>query len=149
MDNVEKPKKIALATKENPYFLFDNFYTYDNKVYEFKTYTNQKIVVPEADPLTFRNVAGIKADKKHVFCNKLSSNSPPKSITVNGFSKNNPNAIWEWEIEKGVDGSSFNYIKERCDTIFWRDNHSVFIMILRIFSITKTKHLLTPRLLGF
>ncbi|MHA7058849.1 hypothetical protein ACWGOQ_0016615 [Aquimarina sp. M1] len=127
VDEKERPNKIARATKENPYHLFDNFYTYNNKVFEFKTYTNQIIELSQADPISFRDVAGIKADKNFVYNAILAPNSPPKFIKSGGFMKNNPNSIWAWIIIKGIDGRSFNYVKKKWDTVYWKDKNAVFI----------------------
>lgn len=118
-----KSERIKMATREHPYCLFDKFYTYDNKVYHFKTYNNQVIELPKADPLTLRNVAGIIADKNYVFNIALAPDSPPK--TMDG--RNNPNARWEWDIISGVDGGSFQYVKQSWDTLYWRDKHAVYI----------------------
>ena len=127
IEEVERPNKIAQATKENPYHLFDNFYTYNNKVFDYKTYTKQVLELPQADPITFRNVAGIKADKNFVFNIKLAPNSPPKTSKVGTYIMNNPNSIWEWIIVDGIDGNSFNYVKEKWDTVYWKDKNAVFI----------------------
>lgn len=125
IEEQEKPKKIALATVDAPYHLFDKFYTYNNKVFEFRTFTNQVIEILGADPLTFRNVSGIYADKNHVFIARLTSNSPPNTNPKTGRG-NNPNAIWEYYIVEGVDGASFTYVKEKWDTIYWKDNKMVY-----------------------
>ncbi len=123
---IEKPSKIANATKENPYHLLDKLYTYDHKVFEFRTFTNQIILLPDADPLTIRNVSGIYADKNNVYLSRLSPNSPP-NINPRTGNGNNPNAIWEYYTVPGIDGSTFNYVKEKWDTIYWKDRNSVFI----------------------
>jgi len=122
---IEKPTKISQATKEHPLHLFDKIYTYNNKVFEFRTFTDQVIEIPNADPLTFRNVSGIYADKNHVYLNRLTPNSPKNINPKTGG--NNPNAIWEYFIVDNVDGKSFNYVKEKYDTIYWKDINSVFI----------------------
>lgn len=124
-----KPQKIAGATKEKPYHLFDKFYTYENKVFEFRTYTNQIIELPKADPLSFRNVAHIKADKNYVFNLRLTSDSPTNNLPGG---RNNPEAIWEWYIVEGIHGGSFEYIKEKWDTVYYRDKHSVFYKLKKI-----------------
>lgn len=126
IEEQEKPKKIAQATKESPYHLFDKFYSYDHKVYEFRTFTKQTIEIPNADPLTFRDVSGLYADKNYVFLSRLTHNSPPNTNPKTG-SGNNPNAIWEFYIVEGVDGESFTYVKEKWDTIYWKDQRSVYI----------------------
>ena len=129
IEECEKPNKISKATKENPYHLFDDFYTYDNKVFQFRNYTRQVIEIPQACPLTFRKVSAILADKNYVFLSRLSKNSPQKNIRVKSFTQNNPNAIWEYYILDGVDGKSFDYVKEKWDTIYWKDKKSVFIFL--------------------
>jgi len=127
IDEIEKPNKIAKATKASPYHLFDDFYTYDNRVFEFRKHTNQIIELPQSDPVSFRDVAGIKADKNFVFNAVLAPNSPPSTIKVGAFTKNNPAAIWQWIILEGIDGGSFNYVKEKWDTVYWKDKNAVFI----------------------
>ncbi len=124
IEEVEKPGKISIATKDKPYHLFDKFYTYDNKVFQFRSYTNQIIELPKADPLTLRNVSGMLVDKNFIFYDKLTSNSPPKSVDR----QNNSKAIWEWAIAASVDGDSFNYVKEKWDTVYWKDKDAVFII---------------------
>lgn len=127
IEEQEKPKKIVLATKESPYNLFDKIYTFNNKVYEFRTYTNQIIEIPSADPFTFRNVSGILADKNHVYLCQLTHNSPPNIHPKYGKSANNPNAIWEYKIIDYIDGESFDYVKEKWDTVYWKDKNNAFI----------------------
>ena len=127
LEEIERPKKIAAATQSNPYHLFDKFYSYDNKVFEFRTFTNQVIEIPKADPLTFRNVSGIFADKNTVFLSRLAPHSPPNINPKNGKG-NNPNAIWEYYAVQEVDGNSFNYIKEKWDTVYWKDKNTIYIL---------------------
>ncbi|MBU3024739.1 DKNYY domain-containing protein [Zobellia galactanivorans] len=127
IEEIERPHKIAKATKDNPYHLFDNFYTYDNRVFEFRNHTKQIIELPQSDPVSFRDVAGIKADKNFVYNAVLAPNSPPSTIKVGAFTKNNPDAIWQWVIMEGIDGESFNYVKEKWDTVYWKDKNAVFI----------------------
>lgn len=137
IEEFEKPNKIASAIKENPYHLFDDFYTYENKVFQFRKYTNQVIEIPQACPLTFRNVSGILADKNYVFLSRLSDSSPPITIKEKSFTINNPNAIWEFYTCEGVDGESFDYVKEKWDTIYWKDKNSVFIYLNATMQLKK------------
>jgi len=139
IEECEKPNKIANASKENPYHLFDDFYTYENKVFQFRKYTNQVIEIPQACPLTFRKVSGIVADKNYVFLSRLTKNSPPKNIKEKSFTKNNPNAIWEYYTCKGIDGESFNYVKEKWDTIYWKDKDAIFIYCKETMQLKKVK----------
>ena len=123
-----KPQKIEAATKENPYHLFGDFYTYDNKVFEFASFTNQIIELPKADPLTFGN-RGYLADKNYVYARGLAKDSPPKDIfNKDIFSfQNNPKAKWEWYFLEGIDGSTFTYVKEKWDTVYNKDkNHIIY-----------------------
>lgn len=96
IEEIEKPAKIAQATKEKPYHLFDDFYTYDEKVFEIKTYTNQVIEILGADPYTLKMKANFLMDKNHLFCTRLAPNSPPNTIDSNFGPINNSKAIWEW-----------------------------------------------------
>lgn len=125
IEETEKPKKIANATKDEPFHLFDKFYSFGNKVFEFRNFTNQVIEIPTADPLTFRNVSGIYADKSNVYLSRLAANSPPNINPKTGRG-NNPNAIWEYYIVEGVNGKHFNYVGIKYDTIYWKDNYSIY-----------------------
>lgn len=127
VNEIEKPIKIAQATKDSPYHLFDNFYTYNNGVFEYNIYTKEFIELPESDPFSFRDVAGIKADKNFVYNRILATNSPPELINQESVFIINPNAIWEWVIVSGIDGNSFENIKQKWDTVYWKDKKSVFI----------------------
>lgn len=123
VEEKEKPEKIAKATKDSPYKLFGSFFSYDGKVFEFRNYTNQVIEIPQADPLTFRDVSGVKADKNHVYLPRLAHGSPPARVG----NRNNPDAVWEYYIVEGIDGASFNYVKEKWDTIYWKDQNAVYV----------------------
>nr|WP_294923339.1 DKNYY domain-containing protein [uncultured Flavobacterium sp.] len=127
VNEIEKPTKIAQATNDTPYHLFDNFYTYNNRVFEYNIYTKEFIELPESDPVSFRDVAGIKADKNFVYNRILATNSPPELINQEGVFIINPNTIWEWVIVSGIDGDSFENIKQKWDTVYWKDKNSVFI----------------------
>lgn len=126
IEEIERPNKIAQATKDKPYHLFEKFYSYDNKVFQFRNFTNQVIELPDADPLTLRNVSGIYADKNNVYLPRLTPNSPPNINPIRGKG-NNPNAIWEFYIVPNIDGETFNYVKEMWDTVYWKDKNMVFI----------------------
>ncbi len=139
IEECEKPSKIATATKENPFHLFDDFYTYKNKVFQFRKYTNQIIEIPQACPLTFRQVSGIVADKNYVFLSRLTKESPPKTLKEKSFTKNNPNAIWEYYICEDIDGESFNYVQVKWDTIYWKDKDAIFIYCKETMQLKKVK----------
>ncbi len=133
-EEVQKPQKIGEATSGNPFHLFGKFYTYNNKVYdlgimyEFFRSTERIIEIPHADPLTLRDEAGIIADKNFVFGYYLAPNSPPKDAKDSeGRIINNPDAIWEYRIEKDIDGGTFTYLGDRYDAIFHKDMQSVFL----------------------
>ncbi|MCF6349350.1 MAG: DKNYY domain-containing protein [Flavobacteriaceae bacterium] len=124
IEEIEKPAKIARATKEDPYHLFDEFYAYDNKVFEISSYGT--VEVPKADPLTFRCVTNrppcFYADKNIVFEEKNEFeesiiNEKPYFKHIKKYFK----------IIDGIDGSTFNYVKDRWETIFWKDKKHVFI----------------------
>lgn len=127
IEEEEKPGQIALATREAPYHLFDRFYTYGNKVFEFSLFPEQVIEIPRADPLTFRSAFGWPADKNHVYTRELAPGSPSAMIKKNGVPQFNPDAIWEYRILDEVDGGSFTYVRERWDTVFWKDKYAIFI----------------------
>ncbi len=123
-----KPQRIATATKEEPYRLINNFYTYGNKVYEFRDYTNQIIELPKADPLTF-GARGYLADKNYVYACRLTPDSPTNDLPGG---RNNPKAIWEWYIVEGIHGGSYEYIKEKWDTIYFRDKDNIFYGLKKV-----------------
>lgn len=132
IEEIEKPSKIAKATKENPYHLFNEFYTYDLKVYEHKSYTRQIIELPKADPLTLRSVAGIIADKNHAYICRLAAGSPPNVVDHGKYTTNNPNSVWEWIIAEGVHGGSLTYVKEKWNTVYWKDKYAVFHSLKKV-----------------
>jgi|GEM_PF-881077 len=105
-----KPDKIKEATEKKPYCLLDNdFYTFNNKVYEltYKEGKNLYTEIPNADPSTFRQVTairGVYADKNFVFIKD-----------AKGFS-----------VLEGADGSTFNYVKEKWDTLYYKDKQNVW-----------------------
>ncbi len=138
-DEIQKPKKIAQATRENPFHLFNRFYTYDKKVYDlgimyqfFQT-LDKVVLVPHADPLTFRAEADMIADKNYVFAKYLAPNSPPKTIKNEfGSMINNPDVIWEYKIVEGIDGASFTYLgNNKWEVVYYKDKNSVFIKGLK------------------
>lgn len=118
MEEIEKPKKIAKATKENPYFLFDDLYTYNKSVfYKDKTF----IEIPGADPFSLREIGPqIVADKTNVFIKRIAPNSPSPSRT------NILELIWEYQIIKGIDGKSFKPLKHKFETTYWMDKYAIY-----------------------
>lgn len=122
--------ELANLKKEDLKRLFDNFYQYNDQVIQFRDYTNQVILVPQADPKSFKKIAGFFADNNHVYTQILSADSPPKSIqNHNGFSINNPDAKWEFIIIDGIDGKTFKYVKEKYDTVYWMDKNNIYYKV--------------------
>jgi len=113
------------ATKDKPFQLFDNFYTYNGKVYHFFHHTKQRIEVSNADPLTLKLVANILADKSFVFTQRFLGTFPPndqKNISFPDLYN-----MYKYVIAEGVDGGSFAYIKNRLEAVYWKDKNAVYI----------------------
>ncbi|MCF6308798.1 MAG: DKNYY domain-containing protein [Flavobacteriaceae bacterium] len=125
LEEVEKPNKIMLATKDKPFYLFNTFYAYDGKVYYLFSYTKQMIEVSNADPLTLKLVVGILVDKNFVFTQKNLGNFPPnnqKNIPFSGLYD-----VHKYVITDGIDGGSFTYVKNKSETVYWKDKNAVYI----------------------
>ncbi|WP_161635340.1 DKNYY domain-containing protein [Aquimarina macrocephali] len=117
-EKAEKSIKIKKATKNDPFFLFGDFYTYENRVF-FKKKVNSFIEIPKADPLTFREAGlSIFADKNHVFVQKWAFPLP----SINSFLERN----WEYQIIKGIDSKSFEPYKYKFETTYWKDKYAVY-----------------------
>ncbi len=124
-EEVEKPNNIALATKDKPFCLFDDFYTYDGKVYHLFSFTKKMVEVLNADPLTLKLVGGILVDKNFVFTQEFIGNFPPndeKNISFPDLYN-----VYKYVIADDVDGCSFAYIKNRWETVYWKDKNAVYI----------------------
>ena len=119
-EEIERPARIAKATKENPYYLFDSFYSYEYKVFDF---SRKEAEISEADPLTFKKAGKIFLDKERVFARKLINKGLP--VTMQNLT--DPETHWEYFIIPGIDAASFTPVKERWDTLFWKDKHHVYI----------------------
>lgn len=115
-EEVEKPLRIKEATKDNPYNLVNNIYTYDGLVFD-----EEGGLIEEADPFTFRevtNVSSIFADKNHVFLYRpVDSN---KKEDTPGRTER------KFCIMEGIDGASFTYVQDRWDTLYWKDKNHVY-----------------------
>jgi hypothetical protein len=108
--------------------LFDNFYQYEGKVIQVRNYNNQVIEVPDGDPDTFKKVSGFFMDKNHVYRENLTKDSPSRTIKNKyGNSINNPEAKWEINIIDGIDPNTFKYIKEKYDTVYWKDKNGIYV----------------------
>ena len=119
---IEKPHKISIATQENPYLLFDQFYSFNEKVFELHSFFKGKYTeVPDADPYTFKKTGNALTDKNYVFLRKLMHNGPVNMQTFFG-----PNTAWEYFIIPGIDGKTFTYVADRWDTLFWKDKNGVY-----------------------
>ncbi len=138
-----KPEKIAQATEEKPYLLIDNrylkVYTYNHKVYAIHStfdhvmgFIEKEIEIPGADPYSLTMMHGILKDKNHVFNSRLAKNSPPATIETPVGKVNNPDAIDEYYMVEGIDGGSFEYLKEQWDTVYYRDKNAVFYNLKKI-----------------
>ncbi|MDV7105571.1 hypothetical protein R3X26_14280 [Vibrio sp. TH_r3] len=126
-EELQKPQRIAVASLQNPFHLFGDFYTYNGKVYDFGVMYEftQKIEepiieLPFADPFSLRNEAGIVADKNFVFGCYLTSGSLPQTTL-------NDQSIWEYRIETGIDGESFTYLGDPYEVIYYKDARSVYV----------------------
>ncbi len=123
IEEIEKPAKIKAATKDNPYILFGDFFTYDERVF-YNDFFRKKIVeVPGADPYTFKG----DRDKNHMYGIRIIGQ---KDIIhkVMGMKVNNPDTRLEFFIMEDIDPLTFTYIKERWDTIYWKDKNHVYIL---------------------
>lgn len=123
---MDKTEQIVRATLEKPYLLFDNYYTYDNKVFEIGSNKEQTIEITKADPLTFRKEGSVFADKKHVFSKR------PGNTSKFNFSNKNIilrilNTVWEYIILEGIEGQSFSYIHENKHAKYCKDIHHIYI----------------------
>lgn len=125
-DEQERPARIAAATPADPYRLFGEIHTAAGKVFERDSYTRRDIPFPGADPLTFRTEAGFHADRNHVWQKRLADGSPPSTIRRDGYTINNPDAIWEYVIVPDAEGASFTWLFHRFDTMFWTDRRRVY-----------------------
>ncbi len=122
----EKPKKIRTATKENPfYYLFNNnYFSYDLKVFYRDQFTGSILELPNADPFTF-GLKGLSMDKNHFFQYYLYVKKP---VGVGKFSGNNkPKIKAIFFTHPTIDPQTFNYVKERWDTVFWKDKNHIYI----------------------
>lgn len=120
IEETEKPKKIAEATKEKPYYLFGDLYAYNNSVF-YKNEDKALIEIVEADPVSLREVGlYVIADKNHVFIRQPSSHSSLKNKT--GIQE----ITWEYQIIKGIDGKSFKPLKYKHESTYWADKDAVY-----------------------
>ncbi len=138
---------MAIATKENPYHLFDEFYTYDNRVFEISSYG--KIEVSTANPLTFRCVINrgipvLYADNNAVFEQK--NVYEEEIINDKSYFK----LIKKYyKIIDGIDGNTFNCIKDRWETVFWKDKNNIFTYADKKLIHLKNADVKTFEYLGF
>src|SRR5690606_19761423 len=63
-EEIERPAKILQASKENPFHLFDDFYTFDQKVFDI---SRSVVEVVNADPYSFKKLGNAFLDKNYVF----------------------------------------------------------------------------------
>jgi hypothetical protein len=121
-----KSEEIDNATSSKPYLLFDNFYTYENKVFEINSNKELQYEIPNADPLTFRKEGKVFADKNYVFTkrprNRSDFNFPDKNIIIRIL-----NIFWEYIILDNIDGKSFIYFNENKQVKYYKDLNNVYI----------------------
>lgn len=123
--NTEKPQRIKNATKKEPYHLFKNFFSYDDKVFCGWRQEDFKEIIG-ADPLSFREINGsIVADKNFVFYRK--NTHPIKPSLINKHI-GGARFFTHYVLIEGIDGDSFTYVKEKWDTVYWKDKNAVFII---------------------
>ncbi|SEV87709.1 DKNYY family protein [Aliiroseovarius sediminilitoris] len=122
----ERPARIAAATAQEPFLLFDDVYTAQGQVFQRHNHTKRDIEFAGADPLTFRKESRYHADKNHVWHRQLADGSPPARDPKGAYPRNNRDAIWEYVHVEGADGASFRWLFDRWDTIYWRDRHRVY-----------------------
>lgn len=125
-EEIEKPLKISKATKENPYHLFENFYSYDHRVFEFDSFTKAIVELPHADPLTFTALGTALKDKNHVYSKKIVGNTAQVASMELILSAK---TIWGYKIIPGVDAQTFTYVKARWDTLYWKDKKHVYFEV--------------------
>lgn len=125
-DEVERPARIADATPEAPFCLFDDVFTADGAVFRRDRFCGRDIPFPGADPLSFRNEAGFHADRAQVWHRQLAPGSPPADVLQGGFVVNNRAAIWDHVPVDGADGASFRWLFDRWDTLYWVDRARVY-----------------------
>jgi hypothetical protein len=134
----ERPARIAAASVLNPYNLVGNVWCWDGKVVDRDPYTKRDIILPDADPVTFRmDPSGFYADKNYVWQRCLAEDSPPRHIRTSRGTINNPDAIWEYRIIEGAIGEDFTWFDDRYDTCFWTD-------LRRIYAVDKDPLVLHP-----
>lgn len=119
-EEIERPAKILQASKENPFHLFDDFYTFDQKVFDI---SRSVVEVVNADPYSFKKLGNAFLDKNYVFSRRLTNNGVP--ATVQNMLA--PETNWEYIIIPGIDAQTFTFVRERWDTLYWKDKNYVYI----------------------
>ncbi len=119
---IERPAKILQASKENPFHLFDDFYTYDQKVFEI---SRSVVEVVNADPYSFKKLANAYLDKNYVFARRLANNGAP--VTLQNLA--HPETCWEYAIIPEIHAETFTPIGDRWDTLYWKDKNCVYVEI--------------------
>jgi len=120
IQKLQKPEKIKTATRENPfYYDFDTgFFTYDLKL--FYNDGGKILKISGADPFTF-GLKGFPMDKNSYFEYQLkvkrTSKKHPEDYELTPYFRVHPN----------IDPQTFNYVKNRTDTIYWKDKYNVYV----------------------
>ncbi|WP_430463964.1 hypothetical protein [Tabrizicola sp.] len=125
----ERPFRIRAATPDDPFWLYPDFAAAGDEVWEWKSYTKTRTVIPGADPASFRKVGDVFVDHRQVWVHRLAAGSPPATVpTGKGGTRANPDAVWEYAVVPGADGGSLTWLFNRWDTIFYRDADRVYAM---------------------
>lgn len=119
-EEIARPARILQASKENPFHLFDSFYTYENKVFDI---SRSVVEVEKADPYSFKKLGSAFLDKNHVFSGRLANNGAP--VTLQNLA--HPETCWEYTTIPGIDAQTFTPIRERWDTLYWKDKNYVYV----------------------
>lgn len=120
-EEIERPNNIANATKEKPFHLFDDFYTYNNSVFHSFKLHGEHHEIPLADPYTFKKLASVFVDKNHVYSNQLLHNGSPATLQ----NVNHPDTKWEYFIIPGIDAQTLDYVRPK-DTLYLKDKYYVY-----------------------
>lgn len=111
IEEQEKPEKIRKATTSNPFCLFDWIYTWEGKIYNCLYGTDIPIEFLHADPLTFKKVGSVYADKNYVY--KCSFDN----IVNNSYC-----------FEKGIDGATYQVIGgNSMEYLFTKDKNHIYL----------------------
>lgn len=119
-EEIARPTRILQASKENPFHLFDDFYTFNQKVFDI---SRTAVEVVDADPHSFKKLGNAFLDKNYVFSRRLTNNGVPATVQNVGH----PKTRWEYIIIPGIDAQTFTFVRERWDTLYWKDKNYIYL----------------------